>query len=419
MAEAAASSSLVTAFPSAPKVQTIELKAQQLSVHFQSGSFVLLDGAATVFGAPVKKNVKYQFMDRGVPVEALGSARLDLHGIFTADFKPVDTDVLNIHAVLHECRLSARNSNNPQVSGPSIIVVGDADTGKSSLCRSLINLACRDEGFGVSFVDTDVGQGSITVPGSVAAAFVEGCLPIDDDFSKLVPLVFFFGDKSVTSTSRKRYLDACAYVSQCVTSVSKSKPEFRLGGTIINTMGWTRGLGHDLIRQLADIFSVTHIIVTGSDAELRDALTADSANFRTAGNVRVIERRRQASLFVRDRLTRIRSRSAQTMTYFCGTSRTMLKPSRIVVQFKDVVLLNAQTFQTISPAHIKPLCVAAVSTADAEEMAPAANVAGFLIFLDIGKQSFSALAPAPGDLPKNILLVSPSICVAPEDLPPF
>jgi hypothetical protein len=97
----------------------------------------------------------------------------------------------------------------------------------------------------------------------------------------------------------------------------------------------------------------------------------------------------------------------------------VLKPARIVVQFKDVVLLHAQTFEVISPAHIKPLCLAAVSTADAPEVAPAANVAGFIIFLDVGKQSFSALAPAEGDLPKNILLVSPDICIAPEDLPQF
>ena len=406
-----------TAFPTSPKAQTYELKAQQLSIHFLTGSFVLLDGSAAVFGAPVKKNVRYQFVDRGVPIEAIGSARVDVNGIFTAELRPVDTDLLNTHAVLAEYRSNARA--NPQVQGPSVMIVGDTDTGKSSVCRALINMACRDGGVGVSYIDTDVGQGSITVPGSLAATFVEGCLPLDDDFSKLVPLVFFFGDKTVTPASRKRFLDVCAYIHQCVTSVQAAKPEYKSGGVIINTMGWTRGLGHDLIRQLADIFSVSHIIVTGSDAELRDALVADSANFRSAGIVQVMERRRQGSLFVRDRATRARSRNAQIMSYFCGNPRTPLKPSRLVIQFKDVVLLNAQTFLPIQPTQIKPLCIAAVSTADSEESLPAANIAGFVIFLDVGKQSFSVLAPAPGDLPKNILLVSPTITVSPEDLPSF
>lgn len=43
-----------------------------------------------------------------------------------------------------------------------------ADVGKSTLCKILLNYAVR-AGWAPTFVDMDIGQGSITVPGCIAA----------------------------------------------------------------------------------------------------------------------------------------------------------------------------------------------------------------------------------------------------------
>jgi hypothetical protein len=43
-----------------------------------------------------------------------------------------------------------------------------ADVGKSSLCKILLNYAVR-AGWAPTFADMDIGQGSVTVPGSIAA----------------------------------------------------------------------------------------------------------------------------------------------------------------------------------------------------------------------------------------------------------
>ena len=60
-----------------------------------------------------------------------------------------------------------------------MVACGAMDTGKSTLCRMLLNWAVRGGLTGACarrrplFVDTDVGQNSITVPGTLAACTVD------------------------------------------------------------------------------------------------------------------------------------------------------------------------------------------------------------------------------------------------------
>ncbi|KAJ8477190.1 hypothetical protein OPV22_020917 [Ensete ventricosum] len=58
---------------------------------------------------------------------------------------------------------------------PRVIVAGPTDSGKSSLCRMLLSWAFK-QGWKPTYVDLDVGQGSITI-GCIVAAPVE--MPID------------------------------------------------------------------------------------------------------------------------------------------------------------------------------------------------------------------------------------------------
>lgn len=54
--------------------------------------------------------------------------------------------------------------------GPITMVVGPTDVGKSTVCRILLNYAVR-MGRTPVFVDLDVGQGQVSVPGSVGKLF--------------------------------------------------------------------------------------------------------------------------------------------------------------------------------------------------------------------------------------------------------
>ena len=72
---------------------------------------------------------------------------------------------LNCHACMEQLRLKAETDTNVK-RGPITMVVGPTDVGKSTLCRILLNYAAR-MGRTPVFVDLDVGQGQISIPGSI------------------------------------------------------------------------------------------------------------------------------------------------------------------------------------------------------------------------------------------------------------
>lgn len=70
---------------------------------------------------------------------------------------------LNAHAALELLRRKAELVNS---RGPVTMIVGPLDVGKSTLCRLLLNYAVR-MGRRPIFVDLDVGQGQISIPGTI------------------------------------------------------------------------------------------------------------------------------------------------------------------------------------------------------------------------------------------------------------
>ena len=70
---------------------------------------------------------------------------------------------LNCHACLEQLRMKAEAEGG---RGPVTIVVGPTDVGKSTVTRILLNYSVR-MGRRPIYVDLDVGQGQISVPGTI------------------------------------------------------------------------------------------------------------------------------------------------------------------------------------------------------------------------------------------------------------
>ena len=80
--------------------------------------------------------------------------------------------------------------------GPIVLVVGPTDVGKTTVCRILLNYAVR-LGRRPIYVDLDVGQGSISVPGTVGSVMIERQASIEENgFTEQAPLAYFFGSTS-------------------------------------------------------------------------------------------------------------------------------------------------------------------------------------------------------------------------------
>ncbi|XP_023705611.1 protein CLP1 homolog isoform X2 [Cryptotermes secundus] len=70
---------------------------------------------------------------------------------------------LNAHEALELLRRKAELANG---RGPVTMIVGRVDVGKSTLCRLLLNYAAQMRRK-PTFVDLDVGDGHISIPGTI------------------------------------------------------------------------------------------------------------------------------------------------------------------------------------------------------------------------------------------------------------
>jgi polyribonucleotide 5'-hydroxyl-kinase len=88
--------------------------------------------------------------------------------IYTAKETPM-VIYLNCHGALEISRNEADKENK---RGPIAIIVGPGDVGKSTVSRILLNYAVR-MGRRPIYVDLDVGQGQISIPGTIGMVFFE------------------------------------------------------------------------------------------------------------------------------------------------------------------------------------------------------------------------------------------------------
>lgn len=127
----------------------------------------LKNGLAEIFGTELVKGKTYEFTGGAkVAVFTWQGCTLEVKGktdvIYTAKETPM-VIYSNCHAALEEMRTESENENK---RGPITMIVGPTDVGKSTLCKILLNYAVR-MGRRPIYVDLDVGQGSISIPGTI------------------------------------------------------------------------------------------------------------------------------------------------------------------------------------------------------------------------------------------------------------
>ncbi|KAM0932460.1 putative polyribonucleotide 5'-hydroxyl-kinase Clp1, P-loop domain, clp1 beta-sandwich [Dioscorea sansibarensis] len=157
----------------------------------------LLFGTAEIFGTElplrtwlsIPPYVKFAiFTWNGAMIELEGKS-----DVFVAYETPM-MKYWNVHDNLDRRRARANAaSNSCFVSSqcPRVTVIGPTDSGESSVCKILLSWACK-KSWKPTFVDLDIGQGSVTIPGCIAATPVE--MPIDavEGISLEMPIVYFY-----------------------------------------------------------------------------------------------------------------------------------------------------------------------------------------------------------------------------------
>jgi polyribonucleotide 5'-hydroxyl-kinase len=381
----------------------------------------LLEGAAEIFGAEIAKHQSVAcgkgrklavFTYHGATVEVTGEVEI----AYVAGETPM-VSYANAHSVLHAKRLEAAKDETRE--GPRVMCVGPTDVGKSTVCAILCNYAAR-VGHAPLYVDLDLGQGAVTVPGTICAAPIDAQIDVEEGIPLEMPLAYFYGDLTVNNPDYYKHI--VTRLGTMLDERSKANEDARAAGCVVNTMGWIDGVGLELLLHAREALGIDHVFVIGQErlfGQLQQKLNGtDCQVFRLQKSGGVVERTPEYRRASRDRMFK---------EYFYGPTGE-LAPASQTAYFSQISLyrigggpraptsaLPIGQAPSTDPMRVAPVVpstsllhsVLAVSHGKTQGDLLTSNVAGFIYVteVDMMQKKFTYLSPCAGDLPSNVLLV--------------
>ncbi|KAF4533321.1 hypothetical protein B566_EDAN004442 [Ephemera danica] len=299
----------------------VESKNEKVTVELKSGM-------AEAFGTEIVKGKTYTFTTGAkVAIFTWHGCTLELKGKTDVVYVAKETPMimyLNAHAALEQLR---RKAEADSTRGPITLVVGPTDVGKSTLCRLLLNYAVR-VGRRPIFVDLDVGQGQISIPGTIGALLVERPSTVEEGFSQQAPLVYHYGHKAPGSNS-PLYNTLVSRLAEVIQERMNANRKANVSGVVINTCGWVKGDGYRQLVHIAQAFEVDVILILDQE-RLYNELVRDMPTF-----VKTVFLPKSGGVVERSGAARAEARDSRVREYFYGL-RTPLYPHSFDVRFSDV-----------------------------------------------------------------------------------
>lgn len=379
-------------------------------------------GCAEVFGTELVKSKLYEFTAGAkIAVFSWQGCVIELKGKTDVSYVAKETPMViycNCHAALEEMRTEAEKVN---IKGPIAMLVGPCDVGKSTVSRILLNYAVR-MGRRPLLVDLDVGQGQISVPGSIGALLIERPASLDEGFSQEAPLVYNFGHKA-PSANGTLFNMLFTQLANSVKEKIETNKKTKFSGVIINTCGWVKGEGYKQLTQMAKAFEVDVILVLDQE-RLYNELVRDMPTF-----VKVVFLPKSGGVVERSQSARAETRDQRIREYFYGTPKNSLYPHSFDVKWSEVKIfkigapalpdsclplgmkaedhLTKVVALTPNPGMLHHLLAVSYATKEDEEIITS-HVAGFVCVtnIDVDRQLLTFLAPQPKPLPNNLLVLS-------------
>lgn len=178
--------------------------------------------------------------------------------VFISRNRLPSVDASQVAALMPSITLGMRRAGSG--GGCCIAVVGNANTGKTTLLQYLANRLLSIGGIGVHgvlWLDVDMGQPLYGLPGEVSLSVVHrptysSCSPS----STHILCRFFTGSTTVSCpiTTANAIARACSVVR----SIQEAQP--RRWAVVVNTHGWVHALGRRATTEVLQRLSVTHVI---------------------------------------------------------------------------------------------------------------------------------------------------------------
>ncbi|KAE9608478.1 putative polynucleotide 5'-hydroxyl-kinase [Lupinus albus] len=155
---------------------------------------------------------------------------------------------------------------------PIVLICGAKNCGKTTFSRHLLNVLLNTGQYKVAYLDTDVGQPEFTPPGFLSLTIVDRVTPdLKIPCLKTPERCLFFGDVS-SKTDPSTYLNYLFAIygyfrkEYCTSSKEEYPPRTKLP-LIVNTPGWVKGVGYDVLVEMLKYICPTHVVKIGISTE--------------------------------------------------------------------------------------------------------------------------------------------------------
>ena len=227
-------------------------------------SLKVVEGSIEIFGREIANNVDV-CLRKGLKLGLFTwhGAKLEISGTLGSDYMSDETPMisyLNVHLSLEQMR---------EYALPRVLIVGGADSGKSTLSKILTNYLTK-QGKEVLFVETDPNKMSLSLNGSIGAVSVKQCLDVEQGWGASqsllgsIPLMFYYGYSKMFEF-KEYYAKLLAALSLAVDQKVNNSPDLR--AVLINTSpDFTDSTqGFELLCDTIDRFSVSVVLVIGHE----------------------------------------------------------------------------------------------------------------------------------------------------------
>lgn len=195
---------------------------------------------------------------------------------------PRETNSITITEKWKKISANIIEKRNKNLVPEKVLVCGAKGTGKSTFCRYLTNrlLSSKDWDKGavcpkkVAILDCDVGQPEFSIPGVLSLTIISQPLlspphahivtgsteeGIGEDaftVAKIHEKSYYFGF-TTSKANPVRYMKAVKSLLEEVEDLMKSPG---LAGVVVNTDGWVKGMGYEILSTIIDTINPGHIV---------------------------------------------------------------------------------------------------------------------------------------------------------------
>jgi polynucleotide 5'-hydroxyl-kinase GRC3/NOL9 len=202
-----------------------EVKADKTLLVNGPASVHLVSGEAEILGAPLNTGKPVIVRDgKSTPFHVKKDASFSIMHGGENMVEEVEGDT--VPASWHQVAEESLSWKKPA----TVMIIGEADAGKSSICTFLTNRALREK-LVVAVIDADLGQSDVGPPTTVGLAYVNK--PVRDLFYVKASRLCFVGSTNPSGAEE--------HVIQCILDFKNWALREQRNLLIINTDGWVEG----------------------------------------------------------------------------------------------------------------------------------------------------------------------------------